>query len=85
MCKQTMLRDYLQKTQSKFDRIFYLGDGKNDFCPLKMLQKEDVAFVRKNLDLHKMIEKLKAKGKFDLKCEIFFWDNGFDILNHINS
>ena len=46
MCKSTIVQDYLASCDCKYSRMFYAGDGGNDFCPLKLLGEDDVIFAR---------------------------------------
>jgi 2-hydroxy-3-keto-5-methylthiopentenyl-1-phosphate phosphatase len=34
MCKTKIIRDYLEKGKKNYRRIFYAGDGSNDYCPV---------------------------------------------------
>jgi Putative Phosphatase len=58
-----------------YDQVFYVGDGKNDFCPLTRLRTHDVALVRVNRELAK---KVKSDGD-RLHCGITFWSGAWEI------
>lgn len=46
LCKSKALRDYLNKND-KYQRIWYIGDGRNDYCPVQsVLTENDVVFAR---------------------------------------
>ncbi|KAK4057259.1 hypothetical protein OIO90_001756 [Microbotryomycetes sp. JL221] len=52
---------------SAFDRIVYVGDGGNDFCPLLRLRRE----------LSRRI--VKEQDQLPLKCEIVPWGGAFEV------
>ena len=60
LCKGQALKDYLNERSLKdgktFSRIVYLGDGKNDYCPMADLDAGDLACVRKDSYLDEFIE-----------------------------
>ncbi|KAL7424552.1 hypothetical protein Q5752_000236 [Cryptotrichosporon argae] len=79
MCKGAELTAWLDARggQDKWDRIVYVGDGGNDFCPLLRLRAGDWACVRKDMELDARIrEEGAAKG---LKTEIKHWDQAWVI------
>ena len=82
MCKKLILSTFLQEKQMKYERIFYVGDGGNDYCPLGILGEKDCAFVRKGYGLEKKIEE-NAKIGYKNKAEVFLWENGFEILRYL--
>jgi len=77
MCKGEELSVFLQKKGFEYDRLLYLGDGGNDFCPILRLRKNDVALVRKGRTLERRIrEEGKAAG---LVCEIKYWTGAWEV------
>ena len=79
LCKTTEIKKYLEKNKNKFEKILYVGDGSNDFCPAKnLLKKGDIVFPRFNNSLYKMI--FENEKKNELKCEIVPWKSGDDII-----
>ncbi|KAK8853277.1 hypothetical protein IAR55_003981 [Kwoniella newhampshirensis] len=79
MCKGAELDDYLAEQGGKdsFDKIVYVGDGENDFCPLLRMRKGDLACVRKGLELDKRI---KEEGeKAGLKVDVKYWEQAWQI------
>ncbi|KAJ8024808.1 Phosphoethanolamine/phosphocholine phosphatase [Holothuria leucospilota] len=84
ICKQEILRSYLEeegKRGNKYERIFVIGDGSNDFCPCKILDDRGCIFPRKGYRLMKKIEKLKdTNSKDDIKASVIPWENGEDLL-----
>lgn len=79
MCKGDELDEWLAQNGGKdgFDKIVYVGDGGNDFCPLLRMRKGDLACVRKNMELH---ERIKQEGdKEGIKVDIELWDQAWVI------
>lgn len=66
----TILRGYLENSAEQYSRIVYVGDGKNDLCPLLRLDSDDVGVVRKGYGL----EKALARGSHDMKATIHIVD-----------
>ena len=80
-CKSNELQKYLKK--NKFDKILYICDGSNDFCPSKkILKKDDIVFTRINNSLYKKL--FEENYKNELCCEIFPWKNGDEIVQKLN-
>lgn len=75
MCKGDELDAFLAANGGKdaFDKILYVGDGGNDYCPLLRMRKGDVACVRKNMELHHRIQK---EG---VQTEVELWDQAWII------
>lgn len=60
---------------SAFDRIMYVGDGGNDYCPvLRLRAGSDVAFVRRFRGLEKRI---KEEG--NVKCGVRWWAGAWEM------
>lgn len=55
MCKGDILTSYLSK-QGGFDRIVYVGDGRNDVCPCLRLMERDHVVCRKGYALARALE-----------------------------
>ena len=57
MCKGEELEAFLERHGGRgaFERITYVGDGGNDYCPVLRLGEKDVAFVRRYRGLEKRI------------------------------
>jgi len=77
MCKGDELSAFLERTQAKYDRIIYVGDGSNDFCPILRLRKQDLVLCRSYRGLEKRIEK---DGKLEgLKCQVKYWAGAWEV------
>ncbi|PIK58481.1 hypothetical protein BSL78_04614 [Apostichopus japonicus] len=65
----------------KYERIFVIGDGGNDFCPCKLLTENDVIFPRKGYRLIKKLERLSKSGDEEpVLASIVPWEDGEDLL-----
>lgn len=79
MCKGNELDEYLAAHGGKdsFDKICYVGDGGNDFCPLLRMRKGDIAFVRQGFELE---ERVKNEGeKCGAKIDVKLWEQAWQI------
>ena len=71
ICKGQALMDY---AGDKYQKILYIGDGGNDFCPAMTLSENDIVMPRKDF-------KLDMKLQFNkCKAEVKTWNSGQDIL-----
>lgn len=81
MCKGAELAAYLEHMNGSksFDRIAYVGDGDNDYCPLaKVLSKNDYALVRAHKELPRRINQEKERGNH-LSCNVIQWEGAWQI------
>jgi pyridoxal phosphate phosphatase PHOSPHO2 len=79
MCKGDELDAYLVANGGKdsFDKIVYVGDGGNDFCPLLRMRQGDTGYVRKGFELD---ERVKEEGeKEGLKVDVKLWEQAWQI------
>ena len=81
-CKGLELKKFLEKKDKKYEKIIFVCDGGNDFCPAKKLfQENDIVFPRVG---HGLCKKLFEKGlKKELICEIYPWNNGDEIITKL--
>ena len=56
LCKGKAVREYLDKN-SGYDKVVYVGDGRNDLCPCLTLTGEDVVICRKGYALETELAK----------------------------
>ncbi|KAH9929490.1 phosphatase phospho-type [Epithele typhae] len=52
MCKGDEFEAFLKRNGPGFDRVIYVGDGSNDFCPVLRMRKQDVLFCRRYRGLY---------------------------------
>ncbi|KAH9820577.1 phosphatase phospho-type [Melampsora americana] len=76
MCKGEELKKFLDSSEIKFDRIVYVGDGSNDFCPITQFKSNDVALIRRNMGLSK---KIKEDMNELVKCEKVYWNDAWEL------
>jgi pyridoxal phosphate phosphatase PHOSPHO2 len=81
MCKALVINDVLSK--NNFEKIFYVGDGLNDYCAALKLKDGDVLFPRKDFDLYKKI--FHNDGFKKLECEVVDWEDAMKILEYIKT
>lgn len=86
LCKGDALRIHLERmagARRKYDRMFYVGDGKNDVCPCLKLGKNDVIFARAGFKLEKELKKMQEENKKKIEAEIVIWHDANFIFEHI--
>lgn len=81
MCKGEELEAFLARNGGRdaFDRIIYVGDGGNDFCPVLRLNPHDLAFVRKFRGLQTRINK-----EGGVKAGIKYWNGAWELEGYLN-
>ena len=82
-CKGLELKKYLEKNSGKkYEKIIFVCDGGNDFCPSKkILKKGDIVFPRVD---HGLYRKLFEKNmKNELVCDIFPWKTADEIISKL--
>ncbi|XP_035253934.1 probable phosphatase phospho1 isoform X1 [Anguilla anguilla] len=84
MCKQAILREYLARRAAErgrpFQRVFYVGDGANDFCPSLVLGPRDTAFPRRDYPMHALIGQLHEARPGDFQAAVVPWESGEDVV-----
>jgi len=83
MCKGAELDAYLERTGQKFDRMAYVGDGSNDFCPILRFRKHDVALVRKGRALETRVK--NEAEKYGLQCQVKYWGGAWEVEEIFNT
>ncbi|PSR81184.1 hypothetical protein PHLCEN_2v6519 [Hermanssonia centrifuga] len=77
MCKGEELEAFLARHQPAFDRVIYVGDGSNDYCPVLRLRSEDIVLCRTYRGLQRRIQK---EGENDgLKCKVGYWGGAWEV------
>jgi len=74
MCKGEELDAYLSRQPNGFDRIIYIGDGSNDYCPIIRLRSQDMVLVRRNRGLERRIAK-----EGGVRCSIKYWEGAWEV------
>nr|XP_020446098.1 probable phosphatase phospho1 [Monopterus albus]XP_020446099.1 probable phosphatase phospho1 [Monopterus albus]XP_020446100.1 probable phosphatase phospho1 [Monopterus albus] len=89
MCKQVIVRDYIaRRTQERrrpYQRVFYVGDGANDFCPALSLGPRDVAFPRRDFPMHRLITEIHESMPGEFKAVTVPWVSGEDVVQRLKT
>lgn len=89
MCKQVILRDYVSKRVKErgepFQKVFYVGDGKNDVCPTLALGPNDTVFPRRGFPMHRIIQDLHETRSGAYKPAVVPWGHGEDIVDFLKN
>merc|ERR1739848_397710 len=78
-CKAEMIKFF--KKNKNYKTTTYVGDGKNDLCPVLDLKREDRVFARKDYSLLPLL----TNGEYDVNATITSWKTGKDILDALLS
>ncbi|KAF7315488.1 hypothetical protein MIND_00064000 [Mycena indigotica] len=74
MCKGDELEAFFTRHLPMYDRVVYVGDGSNDFCPALRLRTQDLLLCRSFGGLHKRIAK-----EGGLQCEVKYWTGAWEV------
>jgi pyridoxal phosphate phosphatase PHOSPHO2 len=77
MCKGEELEAFLARHKPDYDQIIYVGDGRNDYCPVLHLRSKDTVLCRRGKGLEGRIEKEGPKD--ELKCQVYKWDQAWEV------
>lgn len=79
LCKglvlENFVRNQLEQVHIMYDKIFYVGDGHNDICPVLRLGSQDFGFARNGYRMQKEIDKKHP----DLNATLQIWTDGRDL------
>lgn len=84
LCKGQILIDYIRKKQAQgksYERIVYIGDGRNDLCPILRLSETDLACPRKDYPLVDQLNELPTS--MSAKAKIVLWEDGTDLRRNL--
>jgi pyridoxal phosphate phosphatase PHOSPHO2 len=82
MCKGEELTAFLSRVGKSYDRIVYVGDGENDFCPILRMRSQDLALARRGRSLEERI--IKEGQQAGLKCEVKYWAGAWEVEDIFN-
>ena len=85
LCKTNEFLKFLDiNPEYKNSKIFYICDGWNDYCLSKNYLKEgDFIAARKGFSFWKIMQ--KEEYNKTIKSQVFYWDNGQEILDFIKN
>lgn len=88
LCKGSILEKYIKQCQNEkniiYQSIYYVGDGKNDICPILKLGKMDFGCPRIGYRLDKNLEQIREDAEQKLDANMIRWNDGCDLLKQIN-
>ncbi|SAL96571.1 hypothetical protein [Absidia glauca] len=73
ICKGQEIDTYI-KTHGPFQKIMYVGDGKNDYCPATRLREGDRMFVRSGKALSRYLE-ANPPLLAAIHADVTYWDS----------
>ncbi|KAB5596025.1 2,3-diketo-5-methylthio-1-phosphopentane phosphatase [Ceratobasidium theobromae] len=76
LCKGLELSKFLEECGQTFDRIVYIGDGSNDFCPSIRLSENDFVLCRLGRALEKRI---KNAPQGQVKATVKYWEGAWEV------
>lgn len=79
MCKSAVVqqcRDKQLQTGIPYDRVVYVGDGRNDLCPALALRSGDIVLPRRGYPLEQLLQGHQA----DVLAQVVPWASGEEIL-----
>ncbi|KAH9083854.1 phosphatase phospho-type [Lactarius deliciosus] len=68
---------FLKRSGTDYDRIIYVGDGSNDFCPVLRLRSQDMVLCRRHRTLERRIA-LEGE-RLGLKCQVRYWAGAWEV------
>ena len=80
LCKSLAIDNFFEKhKRESYNKVIFIGDGKNDFCFSKHLNEKDILFPRNGFSLYRILFNENKKNM--IKAEIHPWENGTQIVN----
>lgn len=76
------MEDFIEDRKSNgqnYEAVFYIGDGRNDICPMLRLGENDYACPRLGYLCEREIENVARKLNTEVRSTIFRWDDGYDL------
>lgn len=88
MCKAEIVHQYTaqrvrERGGRRYQRVLYVGDGANDFCPSLTLLPQDTAFPRRDFPMHRLIQEMGEAKPGEYKASVVPWSSGEDIINRL--
>ncbi|KAI8928015.1 phosphatase phospho-type [Entophlyctis helioformis] len=77
LCKGKELLEHMAE-YGPFDRVVYLGDGHNDFCPSTKLSPSDLVLPRSGRGFANMLQDPALRS--EIRAEIQLWNSADDVL-----
>jgi len=77
ICKGSEFDAFLKRRGTDYDRIIYVGDGTNDFCPATRLRSQDMVLCRRHRGLERRIT--RDGERLGLKCQVRYWAGAWEV------
>ncbi|KAJ8522453.1 hypothetical protein ONZ45_g964 [Pleurotus djamor] len=74
-CEELMA--FLERHAPEYDRVVYVGDGSNDFCPVLRLRAQDMILCRRFRGLEKRI--VTDGEKLGMQCQVKYWAGAWEV------
>ncbi|XP_063709134.1 pyridoxal phosphate phosphatase PHOSPHO2-like [Culicoides brevitarsis] len=74
LCKGQVMQEFIEKRKNEgitFESVFYVGDGRNDICPMLRLGSNDFACPRVGYACEREIEQVARKVGKEIDFEIY--------------
>lgn len=89
LCKGKILEDFLEKqfneANTEYEKVFYIGDGKNDVCPMLRLTDNGYACPRDGYSCFDELNSAISKRSEPYDAKIMKWRNGDHLMSLIRS
>lgn len=79
LCKKLVMKRFLKiqkENNINYEKIIYIGDGKNDLCAVQSLGTNDLVFARAGYLLYDRI----MRNQDRVQAKVFTWSKGNDII-----
>ncbi|XP_055539821.1 pyridoxal phosphate phosphatase PHOSPHO2 [Wyeomyia smithii] len=87
LCKGMIMENFLSsqsdKADTEYEKIFYIGDGKNDVCPMLRLKENGFACPREGYACCDALQSAINKGGGNYAAQILKWSTGKQLLSLI--
>uniref|UniRef100_A0AAY4E3C1 Phosphatase n=1 Tax=Denticeps clupeoides TaxID=299321 RepID=A0AAY4E3C1_9TELE len=88
LCKKKALQDFTDSQGERgvrYQRRCYVGDGRNDLCPVECLSEDDVAMPRKGYALERLLSKVAAEDGASFRPRVVGWTSGKEIIAELDA
>lgn len=87
MCKRAVVREYVSRRAQErgrpYERVFYVGDGANDFCPATALGPRDVVFPRRDFPMHRLITEMHEAAPGEFRSVTAPWAGAEEVVQRL--
>ncbi|XP_058821211.1 pyridoxal phosphate phosphatase PHOSPHO2-like isoform X2 [Topomyia yanbarensis] len=87
LCKGKIVDDFLDNqsvvANTEYEQIFYIGDGRNDVCPMLRLKDNGFACPREGYACYDALSNAIKQRSTSYEAKILKWTNGFHLMSLI--